>query len=825
MSRVNNLETFWLSVRYASRALRRDLLFSVPVILCIALVVGANSMVFSIVDALVLRAVPFEDPDRLVALNSLHASPGMAPQPSEVSPKDFTAWREQVRSFSGLASVYPRNFNLAVASEGGAGESDLLEPERVEGARVSASFFPLLRVQPVQGRAFAAEEEQPGREPVAILSDRLWRRRFAADPRIVGKTFLVDGKSTRVVGVMPPGFRYPADSEMWTPQTFEPASPTNEWHYIAPIARLAPGVSPERAESELVNVARRLEGEFPQTNTGWSAALAPLADRLIGDLKPRLLALSAGVGFLLLIACANIANLLLVRATARGKEMAVRAAMGSSKRQLAALVLAEGVLLALAGGAIGLLLTWLVNVLIARAPLNIPALRDVALNLRVLGFTLLIAFASGLLFSLAPALRFLRLDPQPYLKEGTRGSSQGAGQRLQGLFVVLQVAVSVVLLTSAALLLRSFSALQGVDPGFDPKGLLTMRVSLPEAKYPSNPERVLFADEAVRRLGSLPGVRSAALTTALPIGDRDVDFSASFSIEGRIPTDAGSKYLATIRRVSPSYFDTMGIRLIAGRGFNAADRPDSPGVVVVSHRMADQYWPGESPVGKRLKLGDYDSTNPWLTVVGVVGDIKDEGLQGELEPIWYRPYAQHEDKSARYVALLLRAQAAPAALIRPARQEIRAMDNLLPVYKIATMDELLDESLAQQRVITAVFGALAFLGLLIAAIGLYGVMSYVVDQRRQEIGIRMAIGARRGDVLGLVMRRGMLLTCLGLALGLGGVLLLSRPLSSLLYGVRATDPLSYAAILLLLGGVAMLANLVPARRATRVDPMIAFREG
>ena len=822
---THRFEPLWLSGRYAARVLRRDLLFTVPVILCIALVVGANSAVFGVVDALLLRAVPFEDADRLVALAAVHAAPGMEPQRMEVSPKDFAVWRERTRSFAGIAGVYPRNFNLASASEAGVAEGDLLEPERVEGARVSPGFFALLRVQPALGRSFAAEEEQPGREPVAILGDRLWRRRFQADPRIVGKTFLVDGKSTQIVGVMPPGFRYPDDSEMWTPHVLETGSPTYEWHYLAPIARLAPGVHLQQAESELKTVARGLEEAFPQTNRGWSAAVEPLSERLTGHLRPRLAALSAGVVFLLLIACANIANLLLVRAAARGKEMAVRTAMGSSKRQLAGLVLVEGVLLALAGGVLGLLFTRLALALIARAPLDIPALRDVALNLRVLGFTLLIAFVSGLLFSLAPALRFLRLDPQPFLKEGTRGSTQGAGHRLQGLFVVLQVAVSLLLLTSAALLLRSFSALQSVDPGFDPRGLLTMRVSLPESKYPGNPERVFFADEAVRRLAALPGVSSAALTTALPIGDRDVDFSASFSLEGRIPADSGRRYFAAVRRVSPSYFETMGIRLLEGRGFTAADRAESPGVVVVSRAMADRYWPAESPLGKRIKLGDYDSPNPWLTVVGVAGDVKDDGLQGELEPIWYRPYAQHEDKSARYVALLIRTSQSPAVLIRPARQEIRAMDDLLPVYQVAAMEDLLAESLAQQRVITAVIGALSFLGLVIAAIGLYGVMSYVVNQRRQEIGIRMAMGAQRGNVLGLVMKRGMLLTSLGLAAGLAGVLLLARPLSSLLYGVRPTDPLSCAVIVLLLGGVAVLANFVPARRATRVDPMIAFRQG
>lgn len=815
---LNKFEVLRQSTRHSARGLRRDLLFTVPVVLCIALAVGANSAVFSIVDALMLNAVPFEEPDRLVVVNSLHASPDMEEQKAEVSPKDFVALREQARSFSALASVYPRNFNLAAEPSQGGGD---LEPERVEGARVSHELFSLLRVQPVLGRTFAAEEEQPGTEPVAILGDGLWRRWFGADPAVLGKTLLVDGKSTRVVGVMAPGFRYPEDSEIWTPQVFEPASPTYEWHYMVPVARLAPGVTLEKAGSEVTGVARRLEQEFPETNSGWSAAVEPLVERIVGDLRPKLLALWIGVGFLLLIACANIANLLLVRAMARSREMAVRVAMGSSQSRLAALVLTEGALLAVAGGTLGLLLGWLAIRLIAGAPLDLPALRDLALNLRVIGATVLVTFVSGLFFSLTPAIRLLRLDPQAFLKEGTRGTTQGS--RAQGLFVVLQMAMSVLLLTAAALLLRSFGALQSVDPGFEPQGLMTMRVSLSESKYPGSVERSQFAEQMLVRLDSLPAVRSAALTTALPIVDRDVDVSAGFSVEGRIPATEGSEYQATIRYVSPGYFSTMGIPLLEGRPFSPQDRAGAPGVVVISRAMANQYWPGGSPIGKRLKLGDYASPGEWLTVVGVAGDVRDAGLQNEPGPMWYRPYAQHEDKSARYIALLLRADGRPSALARPARQEIRAMDDLLPAYQIATMEELLSESLAQQRVVSAVFGTLAFLGLVIAAVGLYGLMSYMVNQRRREFGIRMAVGAGRQDVLRLVMRRGMLMAAGGLALGMGGMLLLTRPLSSLLYGVRATDPVSHGVIVLLLGGVAVLASLVPARRATRVDPMTAFR--
>lgn len=814
------------ALRYGARVLRRDLLFSVPVLLSIALVVGANSTVFSVVDALLLQIVPFEQPDRLVSLGSLHASPDGKPQPSAVSPRDLVAWREASRSYSDLAGVYPRNFNLASVADGSGSGGEDLEPERVLGALVSPQFFRVLRIEAALGRTFVAEEEQPGRERVAILSDRLWKRRFAADAGIVGKSVSIDGATARIVGVMPPGFRYPDDSEIWGPLLIEPAVATFDWHYVEPIARLREGVHPSQAASELKAIAHRLEEQAPQTNKGWSATVEPLAQRLVGDLRPRLLALTAGVGFLLLIACANIANLLLVRNTARSKQMAVRSALGSSKSQLVGLVLGEGLLLALVGGAVGLVLTFFTARLISRLPLGVPALRDVSLNFSVIGFTVAVALAAGLLFSLAPALRLLRMDPQPYLKDGSRGSTPGSrGHRLQGVFVVLQVAVALVLLSSAALLFQSLNALRRVDPGFDPKGLLTLRVSLPESRYTGNKERAQFADEIVRRLGGLPGVRSAALTTALPVGDRDVDFSASFSIEGRIPANPSDKFVAAVRRVSPGYFRTLGMPLVAGRGFEETDRIDAAGVVVVSQMMAQRYWPGESPVNKRIKLGDYNSSNPWLTVVGVVGDVRDDGLSKEIEPIWYRPYAQHENKSARYLALVVKGDVDPASLLQPVRREVRAQDGVLPVYNIATMEQILADSLAQQRVLSQVFGGLAILGLAIAAIGLYGVMSYVVHQRRQEIGIRMAMGARPGNVLSMVLHQGMLLTGLGLLLGAGVMILLRRPLSAVLFGIKATDLATMGLIALLLGLVALVANFIPARRALRVHPVTALRQG
>jgi putative ABC transport system permease protein len=635
MKTSSNSETFWSAAKYGMRVLLRTPLFTIPVVLCIALVLAANSTVFGVVDALMFRAVPFEEPDRLVILNAVHSMPDMEPEVLTLSPKDFVAWREQAESFSGVASVYERNFNLAEAGADTAGGGADTEPERLEGALVGTDLFSVLRVQPAAGRMFSQREENPGGEQVAILSHRLWQRRFGGDPDIIDRVILIDGAGTRVVGVMPDGFRYPSDSEIWLPQIVDPDSPTHYWHYIRPVARLAPGVTVEEAETEMVQIADRLAEEFPDTNRGWSANVQPMAERVVGDMAPRLFALWGGVVFLLLITCANVANLLLARGTARAKEMAVRVAMGSSRQRLMLMVFMEGLLLALWGGALGLAITQGAITLIQKAPLPIAALRDVALDYRVAGFTFLVILATGLFFSVAPALRLMRLDPQPLLKEGRRGATQMvSGFALQGSFVVAQVAVTLVLLTTAGLLIRSFQALESVDPGFESANLLTFRASLPDSSYPGSSERVQFANQAVERLSSLPGVSSAALTTTLPIGDRALDFSASFTIQGRPPADEGSRFVAAVRRVTPAYFRTLGVDLVEGRVFNSGDRADTQGVVVVSQTMADQFWPGESPVGKQIKDGDYDSPEPWMTVVGVVKDVKDDGLQAAYEPVW-----------------------------------------------------------------------------------------------------------------------------------------------------------------------------------------------
>ena len=807
--------------RRAFRGLGKDLVFTIAAVLCIALAVGANSAIFSVLDVLLLRAVPFEEPGRLVSLTAIHEAPGMEAKEYPVSPGDFFAWRERSHAFATMAAVYPRNFNLALPAEGGA-ENGVVEPERLLGARVSPAFFEVLQVRPLHGRAFAAEEEQPGRERVAILSHSLWQRRFGGELDALGQTLLLDGESYEIIGIMRPRFRYPDDSALWVPQVEDPSSRGYRlgWHFLEPVARLDDGVSLATAQADLQAISHQLTEELPDLNTGWTAEITSLEERLVGDLRPRLLALALGVGFLLLIACANIANLLLARTTVRAKEMAIRSALGGSRGRLIGLMITEGICLAAIGGAVGLGLVRLALPVIARSPLDIPALADVALNGRVVLFTLALILVTGILFSLAPAWRYSRPDLAPVLNEGVRGSSRGGGHRLQAALVIAQVATTVILLVAAGLLARSYRFLQEVDPGFSTDGRLTCRVSIPRSRYRGEEERQRFVDEVVRRLEVLPGIRAAAATTALPVGDRDVDFSASFSVEGRLPTSRGENFTASIRRVTPEYFDALDIELLRGRLFRASDHRDAPGAVIVSQSMARRYWPESNALDRRLKAGDYDSESPWLTVVGVVEDVKDQGLHAELQPMWYRPYTQD---ATRYVSFILAAEGDPAASVQAVRQAIWSVDSALPVYNLTTLDEVLGQSTAEHRLLTLLFLALAGLGLVLAIIGLYGVMSYLVSQRRHEMGIRIAMGAGTRDVVALVLRRGMILTLVGIALGLAGFWGVRRLLENFLYGVRSTDVPTIVVVVAVLAATALLANLIPARRAARVDPLVVLR--
>ncbi len=800
--------------RYALRTLRREPAFSLAVIACMSLGIGANTTMFSVADALLIRPLPFEQPETLAFLSEVYETSQAPPRSSGVSPRAFVEWREGAQSFAALAAVLPRNLNLS-------GEG---EPERLRGARVSSGFFSLLGARPLYGRGFLRAEEEPGATPVVVLGYGLWQRRFTADPEILGKALRIDGTSRVVIGIMPPGFRYPADSGLWIPETFEPGTVRyRQWHYLDVVGRLRPGSSLSRARAEIDAISQRLAQEYPDTNTGWRGEVISLHERAVGDTRPRVLALTMAVGFLLAIACAVSANLLLARATARNRELALRAALGAGRRRLVSQLLTEGVGLALLSGGLGLVLAAAAIPLIAVSPIEAAADQPLALNARVLGFTLLVSLLTGMLFSLTPALRFSRPDLTSALHEGSRGAETGGRKhRLQAVLVMGQVAFALLLLVGTGLMLRSLYYLGRVEPGFEYDQMLTMRLTMPRSRYPDVPERGAFVREVLRRLAPLPGVRSAAVTTTLPLSDRDVSFVGSFSIEHRPPENRGDYFTALVRRVTPEYFRTMGITLHSGREFSERDDLERPGVVIVSHKMAQQYWPDENPIGRRMKKNIYDSDNPWLTVVGVVEDILDEGLHAETEPTWYLPYAQD---GTRYVTVVLRTAVAPETLISACRREIWKLDPAMPIYQIERMDQVLSGSLAERRFTMGLFASLALLGLTLAALGLYGVLSYNVKQRRHEIGVRIALGARTADVRAMILKRGMVLTAVGLVLGVAGAVALTRFLSSLLYQVRPMDPVTFVVIPAFLAVVALVASYLPARKATRVDPIEILKTG
>jgi putative ABC transport system permease protein len=809
--RRNMFVDLWQDLRYGVRTLLKNPGFTAVAVIALALGIGANSAIFSVVNAVLLQPLPYRDPDRLVMVwedNTKGGYPRNTPAAA-----NFLDWREQSRVFEGMAAIANQSFALT-----GAGE-----PERIDGRRVSASLFPLLGVEPLLGRAFLPEEDQPGAGRAVILSHGLWQRRFGSDPNITGKALTLNGESHTVVGVMPAHFQFPArEDELWVPIAFTNEQAANRGtHYLQVVARLKPGVTVEQTQAEMSAIAARLQEQYPSQNTGVGAAVVPLHEQLVGDIRPALLILLGAVGFVLLVACANVANLLLARAAARQKEIAVRVALGASRMRLIRQFLTESVLLAAVGGVAGLLLSlWGVNLLKAFIPENISQVGAISIDAQVLGFTLLVSLLTGLIFGLAPATQASNFNLNETLKEGGRDSSAGSrGNRIRAVLVVAEVAVSLVLLIGAGLLINSFLRLRSVDPGFRADNLLTMRIVLPELKYPDQARRAAFYAEALRRIEALPGVESAAVTNWIPLvrqGD-----SNSFTVEGQPDPGPGRSPSVATRVVSPRYFDTMGIQLLRGRQFGEQDRADSPPVVIVSEAMARRSWPGEDPVGKRMKMGGYNSDAPWMEVVALVKDVRQFELTAEPKPQIYLHYEQ--PAFFRPSNLVVRTEADPLGLAATVRKTVWEIDKDQPVSNISTMEDVLSESISRQRFSMLLLGIFAGVALVLAAVGIYGVMSYSVAQRTHEIGIRMALGAQAADVLKLTVGQGLRLVLVGVAVGLAAAFALTRLMASLLYGVSATDPATLVTISLVLISVALLASYVPARRATKVDPLTALR--
>ncbi len=804
------MDTLLQDLRFALRTLAKSPGFTLVAVLTLALGIGANAAIFSVVNAVLLRPLPYADPDALVRLLTVE---GGSRGPN-MTPPDFLDLAERSRAFSDVAA-YGQG-SAALSGEG--------EPLRLNVARTSASFFRTLGVAPLLGRDFRAEDNQPGSEPVAVLGHGLWRQRFGGDPAVVGGRVTLNGKPHTVVGVMPPGFDYPAGGEAWVPLTYSEAFTGDDSRFnysIEVIARARPGVTDGRMREDLDAVMAGIHDAHPMKRSV-TLEPVPLREHLLGDTRTPLLVLFGAVGLVLLVACANVANLYLARAASRQGEIAVRAALGAGRGRLVRQLLTESAVVALLGGGAGLLLaSWATEVLVAMQPQGMPRLDEVRLDGAVVAFAAGAAVLAVLLVGLVPALRATRSDLARTIRESGGARGGRGGNRLRAGMVVAELALSVVLLAGAGLLVRSFVRLLAVDPGFRTEGALAFEVALPGAAYGSDGEVDAFYSRLVERIGELPGVGPVGAAASLPM--TGYGMGSSFSVEGGPPPSPGDGRELQVRAATPDYFRAMGVRLLRGRGFEAQDRKGTPPVVLLNDAAVRRFFPDEDPVGRRLALtwwrdGETDPVGG--TVVGVVGDVRERGLDREAVPTLYVAHSQVPLRSMHVVA---RTAADPLALAAAVRREVTALDAAIPVANVRTLDALVAESVSARRFYMLLLGVFAAAALVLAAIGVFGVMSYSVARRTREIGVRMALGAHAGRMLRLVLREALGLAALGVALGVAGALALTRLLSGLLYGVTATDPLTFVAVAATLSAVALLASYLPARRATRVDPMVALR--
>jgi putative ABC transport system permease protein len=787
--------------------------FTLVAIFTLALGIGANSAIFSVVNAVLLRPLPFKNPDALVRLNGELRRQGIDKEP--LSYPDFVDFKAQIQSLEHLAA-----YNQASGALTGDGE-----PERLRGVNVSAELFPLLGVEPVMGRAFSAEDDRPDSNAVVLLSHGLWQRRFGADPQVVGREIMLNGRSTTVLGIMPPDFNFPIQGlqrDYWSPLAPSVGKRATERgsHYLNVIGRLKPGFTLAQAEGEAKAVAARLEGQYPNSNVGFGVNLVTAHEDVIKEVKPALLVLLGAVCFVLLIACANVANLLLARATGRAKEIAIRTALGAGRWRIVRQLLTESVLLSLLGGSLGLLIAvWGVDLLMAASPTDIPRMKELGLDARVLGFTFLISIVTGLIFGLAPALQSSRLDLNESLKEGGRGSTEGLRHnRVRSLLVVSEVALSLVLLVSAGLLIKSFMRLRDVNPGFNPDNVLTVGISLPPAKYTEAQQQAAFFRDVVDRVGALPGVVSVGAVFPLPLSGSNR--ANTFEIAGRPPANPGEELDANDRITTPGYFQAMGIPLLKGRAFTERDGRDAPEVVIINESFARRFFAGEDPLGKRIVTNSEENPSG-AEIIGVVGDVRHKSLDVEGGAEFYHSYLQTPERS---MALVVRAASdEPVSVASSLRSAVQQVDKDQPISNIMTMEQLLAESVAQRRFNMLLLVIFSVVALVLAAVGIFGVMNYSVSQRTHEIGIRMALGAEAGDVLRMVVGQGMALVLVGVGVGVASAFIMTRSMSNLLFGVSATDPVTFAGVSLLLTVIALLACYIPARRATRVDPMVALR--
>jgi putative ABC transport system permease protein len=798
------MQTLSQDLRFGVRLLLKNPGFTLIAVMALTLGIGANSAIFSVVNSVLLRPLPYQESDRLVFLSE--RSPQL--EGMSISYPNFKDWREQNQVFENIGVYRRQSYNL----------TGIGEPERLTGGIMSADLLAALRVKPALGRSFTNEEDKPGGTPVVLLSHGLWQRRFGGDPAIVNQTLTLNGVSYTVIGIMPPDYRFPSRVELYAPvgQESGQASWQNRGNHpgLYGVARLKPGVTIEQARANMDAIAVNLEKQYPQSNMGNRASLTPMIDIIVRDVRPRLYVLLGAVGFVLLIACANVANLLLARATTRQREIALRTALGASRWRVVRQLLTESVLLAVIGGALGLLLAkWGVKAILAISPNSIPRAQEVGLDGRAVAFTVLISIVTGIVFGLAPALQASRLDLNESLKEAGRGST-GRRHWFRSSLVVSEIALTLVLLVGAGLLIRSFYHLQKVDPGFISDNLLTFNVSLPQSKYSTEPQRINFYDQVLLKIRALPGVEAVGMASGLPLGNNG--WQSGFVIEGRPAPPPGQNPLTEVAYVSPDYFHAMRMTFLKGRNFSEQDIKSAPRVTIIDEEFARRHWPESDPIGQQIRVGG----NP-TTIIAIVRRVKMEGLATDSNRVQsYYPYQQNPLGG---MTIVLRTKGDPAELATSARLQVQSVDKDQPIFLVQTMEQIWNDSIAPERLNLMLLIIFAGVALALAAIGIYGVMAYSVTQRTHEIGVRMALGAQRTDILKHVVGQGMLLVIIGIAIGLGTAFAVTRLMKSLLFGVSASDPMTFSAVAIMLALIALFACFFPARKAMKVDPMVALR--
>jgi putative ABC transport system permease protein len=798
-------------LKYALRMLVRTPAFTIVAVLALALGIGANTAIFSVIDTVLLRPLPYEKPERLVQVF------GTGPQLDKVpsSPANFLDWKERNQVFEQIAAYNGTTFTWL------SGEM----PERLRACRVSADLFHLLGVQPSVGRSFTREEDEIGRNEVAVLSHDFWQTRFGGESAVIGRPLVLNDKSYTVIGIMPPGFTFPDPRiQLWTPIAFSTAErATRDTNYLSVIARLKEGIALSQASAQMNALAKQIAKQHPELNAGEALKLVTLNEETVGNVRPVLLVLLGAVAFVLLICCANVANLLLARASERQKEIAIRSALGASRTRVIRLLLSESLLLALMGGAAGCLLAiWGIDLLTALEPENLPRLNEIGIDLRVLAFTGVVSALTGIAFGFVPALQITNPDVNEMLKEGGRGGTGGPKRnRIRNLLVVTEVALSLVLLIGAGLMIKSFVRFLAVDPGFRTENVLTVSLSLPTSRYADGQQQALFFQRLLERIRELPGIQAAGAVTDIPLFGGS---STGFDVEGRPAAPVGDRPFTEFRSASPDYFNAMSIPLLKGRSFGSQDTADAPGVAIINETLAKQYFGNENPIGKRIGLS---RPIDWREIVGVVRDVRNYGLDVEVKPECYIPHLQNKPEylsgSASWMMLVMRTASDPLGHVAAIKGQVQLLDKDQPVASVRPLQYYLAKSIAQRRFNMLLLGVFASVALVLAAVGIYGVIAYTVTQRTHEMGIRIALGARGADILKLVFKHALLTTLTGIILGLAGAFALTRLMRSLLYQVAPTDPFVFLGLTFLLIVVAVAATYMPARRATRVDPIVALR--